>query len=320
MFSDAQYELAKVISKLPIDVRNRHTSYEDLLSLTHDQRFCVTFEEGCATWVRDVKCSTKHTSDIINLAKTTLFAVKTCKKHHKERLPIIRQTWAKAALNIEYFSEVVNKKYQTRVLPEVYKNTEKGHCQKTEGILKYFNKNANMKGWKWLVIVDDDTILGVQKMLSLLECYDPKDTIVIGQRYGFMLSEERIGYDFLGGGAGMVFSRGMVTEILKDNGKQCTCPKPEEHDDMYFTGVCVASLKGSIIHSDQFHQNSPSDYAPELLQHQDPISFHKFEHIDEEFGILVSTNPLETYDKYFRDSDEYLRNYKHNKGKHDDEL
>jgi UDP-glucose:O-linked fucose beta-1,3-glucosyltransferase len=42
-------------------------------------------------------------------------------------------------------------------------------------------------GWKWLVIADDDTMLGVSKLLNLLNCYDADEEIVIGERYGFMV-------------------------------------------------------------------------------------------------------------------------------------
>ena len=72
------------------------------LLLSHDRRFCTKFSEGCATWTSD-KMSTASNTKSTYLAKRTLFAVKTCKQYHKERLPILVETWGKAALNIEYF-------------------------------------------------------------------------------------------------------------------------------------------------------------------------------------------------------------------------
>ena len=91
------------------------------------------------------------------------------------------ETWAKAALNIEYFSEEADPHYETKVLPEVSQNTERGHCLKTEAILKYFSQNAKLNGWKWLVIADDDTLLSVHKMLEFLTCYDEKNPLGIMQ-------------------------------------------------------------------------------------------------------------------------------------------
>ena len=284
-------------------------------SLAHDPRFCIKYEDGCATWISDNNFI-KPTKEIFSLAEKVLFAVKTCKKYHKERLPVIFQTWGKAALNVEYFSDVAEARYRTKVLPEVYRNTEIGHCLKTEAILKYFNKNMVVKGWKWLIIVDDDTIIGIHKMLGFLHDYSANEPLIIGQRYGYLLSEEKRGYDYLAGGAGIVYSSAMVAEIMKDNGRYCSCPKPDEHDDMYLAGVCIKNARMPVLHSDRFHQNSPSDYSPELLRNRDPISFHKFYNIDEEYGTLNWNNPKKTYNKYFNHSDAYLRMYKYNNQKH----
>ena len=135
---DAQYDLAFRINNPGVNastIINNHID-ESYLPLLHDTRFCVEYFKGCATWIEyDANYEASNT-DIIKQAKKTLFAVKTCKKYHRERLPIIFDTWGKAALNIEYFSEYASRKYKTKVLPRVQQNTEKGHCQKTEAILK----------------------------------------------------------------------------------------------------------------------------------------------------------------------------------------
>ena len=279
------------------------------VSLIDDRRLCTQYSEGCGTWISDKDTRTSNTESIY-LAKRTFFAVKTCKKHHKERLPIISETWGKSALNIEYFSETKSKKYNTTLLPEVYQNTEKGHCLKSHAILKYFERYAEKNGWKWLVIADDDTILGVQNLFNLLQHYNPSRALLIGERYGYLLSKEKLGFDYLAGGAGMVFSVKMVNEMLQDNSKYCLCPKPDEHDDMFLAGSCIKLIKKSILHNDRFHQYSPSVYAPEFLENQDPISFHKFRTIDPEHGTFDWNNPKETYKKYFMESDTFLRTYK----------
>ena len=100
------------------------------------------------------------------------------------------------------------------MLPEIYQNTEKGHCLKSHAILKYFERYAEKNGWKWLVIADDDTILGVQNLFNLLQHYNPSTALLIGERYGYLLSKEKLGFDYLAGGAGMVFSVKMVKEML----------------------------------------------------------------------------------------------------------
>ena len=105
IFLDAQYELAKVINTLPAkDSKDQKPS----AVLNHEDAFCVKQSKDCATWKADVKCKATQ-EEVYKLAEETLFAVKTCKKYHSERLPIIMETWSKAALNIEYFSEEVER-------------------------------------------------------------------------------------------------------------------------------------------------------------------------------------------------------------------
>ena len=280
------------------------------ISLTNESKFCVKFSESCATWKKDSNCKATSDKEIILLAEQTLFAVKTCKKYHSERLPIIFETWSKSALNIEYFSEEADATYGTKVLPEVKSNTERGHCMKTEAILKYFNKNKKAKNWKWLVIADDDTILSVHKLLEFLKCYDPANTLAIGQRYGFRVAEGKYGYDYITGGGGMVFSHKMVKEMLKDNGAYCFCPKPDHPDDMHLAGACISNLGEVVVHSDRFHQARPQDYPPELLKYRDPISFHKF----------WNNDPIKVYKTYFKNADQKLKDYKYNKEIRHEEL
>ena len=295
--------------------------------LINDSRFCVRFEKGCATWItQSYVCPDMQSTNAVDLLKETLFAVKTCEKFHAIRLPIINQTWASAAKNIQYFSEVADSRYQTRKLPEVNGNSEVGHCKKTEGIIKYFHKNAINKGWKWLVIVDDDTLLSVQKLLDLIKCYSSQDPIILGQRYGYFVSEEEghdEGYDFVAGGGGMVFSFEVVRKMMEEKDmygrSHCTCPGPEYADDMYFSGLCIKNLGLSVTHVEGFHQGSPYDYTSDLLKHQDPISFHKFfngedNHIEVyKNGALKKTRavtwnfPLETYKTYFMNLDSPLK-------------
>lgn len=33
-------------------------------------------------------------------------AVKTCLKHHKDRVPVVKQTWAQNTAHVEFFSDV----------------------------------------------------------------------------------------------------------------------------------------------------------------------------------------------------------------------
>ena len=132
---DAQYELAQAIKSQ--DRRN---------VLKHEPLLCLSYNETCAIYPQsDVNDCDSTEETVLKLSRETLFAVKTCKKYHEERLPVIQKTWAEAALNVMYFSEVTDSHWNTLQLEGV-ENTDSGHCGKTMAIVKYFAENAAKKG------------------------------------------------------------------------------------------------------------------------------------------------------------------------------
>ena len=167
---DPAYELARMLEHLFDGDGVR------AVTITNDTRLCLEADAECAIYPRRRPDCASEDDEIADLAASTLFAVKTCEKFHEERLPVVRETWANAAFNVEYFSETADPKYGTVVLPGV-RNTERGHCGKTVAILKFFNQHATERGWKWLVIADDDTMLGVKRYVEMLSCYDPTEEI-----------------------------------------------------------------------------------------------------------------------------------------------
>lgn len=278
---DAQYELAEALQKRD----EKHT-------LVHSNKLCVeqNSEQNCAIFQRaiDKKCDSSSQS-VKSLLKETLFGVKTCVKYHQSRLPIIKGTWAPATSNIMYFSESNDTEYGTVQLDGI-QNTDRGHCQKTMAIIKYFADNRH---WKWLVIADDDTILSVEKLVEYLHCFKEDEKVFLGQRYGYRVAFGTHGYDYITGGGGMILNRKMVEAIVES--KRCQCSSPDAPDDMHL-GMCLSKLGLSLVHSPRFHQARPDDYALNQLVHQDPISFHKF----------WENDPYKVYDAWFRQADKKL--------------
>ncbi len=299
---DSQYELAKAISHLHDDTNGTE------IRLIQNRRFCIKRSSNCAVYPHSATCKPSTDEDMIQLSMKTLFAVKTCGKFHHERLPVVQDTWAGAAPNLIYFSEVEDPDFGTVVLEGV-RNTEKGHCGKTEAIIKYF---AGLEHLEWLVIADDDTVLGVKKILEQIWCYgflrengyqynNGKGTI-LGQRYGYKVAYGGNGYDYITGGGGMILDRSAAESIVNaGHSKGCSCPSPDFPDDK-FLGICSANLGLNLVHSPRFHQCKPEDYHPDLLTdlRGGPVSFHKH----------YTTNPRATYDKYFSDSDNVLAAFK----------
>ncbi|XP_058886444.1 beta-1,3-glucosyltransferase-like isoform X2 [Acipenser ruthenus] len=157
-------------------------------SLTPVQELC-TKEEGspaakdCAT---TLKTYLSFCGDPVD-KKDIFIAVKTCRKFHKERIPVVKKTWQKHAALIEYYSDHADATIPTINLG--VPNTERGHCGKTFAILERFLSEAIPKT-NWLVIVDDDTLIRMvfsrKAVVRLLEsncrCYsnDAPDDMVLG--------------------------------------------------------------------------------------------------------------------------------------------
>ncbi|XP_057388698.1 beta-1,3-glucosyltransferase [Balaenoptera acutorostrata] len=203
--------------------------------------------------------------------KDIFVAVKTCKKFHGDRIPIVKQTWAGQAGHIEYYSDYADSSIPTVDLG--IPNTERGHCGKTFAILERFLNHSYDK-IAWLVIVDDDTLISISRLQHLLSCYDASEPVFLGERYGYGLGTG--GYSYVTGGGGMVFSREAIRRLLAS---KCRCYSNDAPDDMVL-GMCFSGLGIPVTHSPLFHQARPVDYPKDYLSHQVPISFHKHWNID----------------------------------------
>ncbi|XP_046765166.1 beta-1,3-glucosyltransferase isoform X3 [Gallus gallus] len=198
-------------------------------------------------------------------------AVKTCRKFHGDRIPVVKQTWEREAALIEYYSD-----YRDISIPTIdlgIPNTERGHCGKTFAILERYLNHSSPRT-PWLVIVDDDTLISIFRLRKLLSCYDPNEPVFLGERYGYGLGTG--GYSYITGGGGMVFSRAAVQRLLAS---KCRCYSMDAPDDMVL-GMCFSGLGIPITHSPLFHQARPMDYPKDYLSHQIPVSFHKHWNID----------------------------------------
>ncbi|XP_028903588.1 beta-1,3-glucosyltransferase isoform X2 [Ornithorhynchus anatinus] len=188
--------------------------------------------------------------------KDIFVAVKTCKKFHGDRIPVVKKTWESQARLIEYYSD-----YAESSIPTVdlgLPNTDRGpvqyisrsvvgHCGKTFAILERF-LNRSPDKTAWLVIVDDDTLISLPRLRKLLSCYDSTEAVFLGERYGYGLGTG--GYSYVTGGGGMVFSREAVRKLLAS---KCRCSSNDAPDDMVL-GMCFSGLGVPVTHSPLFHQ------------------------------------------------------------------
>ncbi|XP_029925606.1 beta-1,3-glucosyltransferase [Myripristis murdjan] len=276
-----QYERMK--SDFTIDLKHEIAFYiwegGNGPKLTAVPEFCTQQRDYCATTFTTYL---PNCGDAVN--KEDIFvAVKTCQKFHSERVPVVKATWDKDAAFLEYYSDVTDPSIPTIHLG--VPNTERGHCGKTFAILRRFLSDSVPKA-DWLLIVDDDTLISLPRLRKLLRCYDPREAVSLGERYGYGLMQS--GYSYTTGGGGMVLSRVAVSRLVSSG---CSCYSDDAPDDMVL-GMCLSSVGVPITHSPLFHQARPDDYSEDLLSMQQPISFHKH----------WNTDPVAVYTHWLQDT------------------
>uniref|UniRef100_A0A6Q2YSC9 Fringe-like glycosyltransferase domain-containing protein n=1 Tax=Esox lucius TaxID=8010 RepID=A0A6Q2YSC9_ESOLU len=199
-------------------------------------------------------------------------AVKTCKKFHNERVPVVKKTWERDASLLEYYSDHADPTIPTIDLG--VPNTERGHCGKTFAIMKRYVSEAVPKT-SWLLVVDDDTLIRTEGYSRIQISSYP----CVSLSYFLSLY---ILFILL-----MVFSRTAVMKLLASG---CKCYSDDAPDDMVL-GMCFNALGLPVTHSPLFHQARPEDYSREFLNHQVPISFHKHWNID----------PIAVFNRWLKD-------------------
>nr|CAD7427739.1 unnamed protein product [Timema monikensis] len=253
-------------------------------ALSHSDLLCLHKQPHCASYVVPFQPCADPVPN-----RSIYFAVKTCGKFHKDRIPVVKSTWAKYARYIGFYSELEDNSIPT--INVGVANTDHGHCGKTLAILSHVaGLSGGLPDVRWVVVADDDTILSVARLQQLLSCFNSSRPVAVGERYGYNVQRSSQGYNYITGGGGMVFSLVLVRKLV-DSGL-CRCPSISTPDDM-FLGVCLARLGVHITHSPLFHQARPVDYAPEYLTMHDPVSFHKHWMID----------PVGVYQDWFAEFD-----------------
>jgi UDP-glucose:O-linked fucose beta-1,3-glucosyltransferase len=258
---DIKYEFNQLINELT-----------DIKLIDRSDLFCNQYKNHCLTWYDGQDDYLCPRTDI--QLNDLYIGIKTFINYHQNRIEFLKKTWLNNKLNYNLFTndinETIDNKNERFIINK--ENTERGHCHKTFTILNYFYKNK--ENFKYLILVDDDTLLSIQRLLRLIRCFMLSNDIplVLGERYGYGNY-----YDYPTGGSGIIFNRQAVQQIISN----CQCPSPDTPDDM-FLGLCLNRIHIPLIHIPELHQAQPNAYSKDWLQHQKPISFHKFEDINVE--------------------------------------
>ena len=268
-------------------------------------------------------------------ARDILVVVKTTKKNHMTRIPGIKATWLddEVAAHTLIFSETEDDRIPVTL--QAVPNTERGHAGKLQSILrqtrplvldpatsemfeageggggaaraavtKHLAAETAARGFKWLAVVDDDTLLDLNGgVLVALSAHDWRERVMVGDIYGYghqfnAEGHRTTGYDYPTGGAGMYLSAAAVHEIVENmdgtgvRGEPhylCEPGAADEPDDMWL-GKCAQGLDVVQTQGAGMHQAHVSDYSDRRLQTgkevgEPVVSFHRFKDVAEAVDI-----------------------------------
>jgi UDP-glucose:O-linked fucose beta-1,3-glucosyltransferase len=201
-------------------------------------------------------------------AGNVVFAVKTHEGNHHSRIPVLQRTWGGDAPHLLFYSDVHDPAIPT--IPVGVPNSSRGHGQKFHAIARHLMDHHGER--EWFVIVDDDTLLSVSRLLLALGSFSGRrdEPLFVGQRYGYGHDLPGGGYDYITMGGGMAMNRAGLGALLRENE-----PPPLDTPDDMWVGLCLKKMGIAVIHDEGFHQEPPGAYPPESLAGRRTISFHR---------------------------------------------
>ena len=199
-------------------------------------------------------------------------AVKTVEHFHKDRVPVVKATWAGDVRRLHFYSNAPDEAIPT--IWEGVPNAARGHCGKLRAILRDLSDRYLAPGGaaQYFVVVDDDTLLSVPRLLRALAAFDPAQPVFAGERYGYGLQagRPRAGYNYMTGGSGMILSAEALRRVAACGHCRCADDAP---DDM-FLGMWMKALGVPALRVPGMHQAAPKDYHEAILTGTRHVSFH----------------------------------------------
>lgn len=176
--------------------------------------------------------------------------VKTCSKYEKSRAIPIEETWGSNNF-VTFITDCEKSSLKNFIYLDSGNN---GHPPIShEDMVYMFSIFLKQRTQNWLMIIDDDSYLYVEKLLTFLTFFDTNDTYIIGDFLSWPKYQNiELDYSWPSGGPGIIFSRKCVEillEILK-RGKII-----ENHDALICTLFNISDKMAiKRVHCPGFHQ------------------------------------------------------------------
>lgn len=219
----------------------------------------------------------------------------------------IQETWGSSVAHLLIVAEEENKEVGAITLPGIEGLEGRENAAKRAiAALKYVSTDEVLSKLRWVLIVDDDTYVNVERVVQIASSLPHDRSIGVG----YVWNDEWIkGLDYLSGGAGMLLSMQAVKDIAPDFDLHQTitkqCPSPGSITDKgdkvahdHAIGSCLAHHGAQILHSNAFRPKADSGsfgehvsrFAPEVC---DTATFH---YVDDKSMRSIHTKVLSKCD------------------------
>tara|TARA_B100000579_G_C22567748_1_gene727456 strand:+ start:46 stop:747 length:702 start_codon:yes stop_codon:yes gene_type:complete len=190
---------------------------------------------------------------VYNMENVVIF-VFTCKKYEESRGKRIERSWGNKE-NVVFITDNRNSCLKNHIYLGPYRE----FSIHPESMIKMFKEFLeNYSNNDWLMIIDDDSYLCIDKLKKYLEFQDKDDCLMIGD-YLNWVSNPKYNYDltydhWIGGGPGIVFTKKCILTLLKLSNEY---KGPITNHDHWLHLLFLSSDKKSIkrIHCCGFHQS-----------------------------------------------------------------
>ena len=183
----------------------------------------------------------------------------------KTKAAYVRDTWAKRANKVIYFSSETNEDF-----PTIGLNTREGRKHLTAKTMQGFRYvyQHHMQDADWFMKADDDTYIIMENLRYFLSDKNTQEPVF----YGFLMKHV-VKQGYYSGGAGYVLSREALTRLATKGNNSAICRQDGGYEDLEM-GKCLEKLGVKTSDpSDVFGRSRFHCFEPEKHLHGDVPSW-----------------------------------------------
>lgn len=209
--------------------------------------------------------------------------VHTCEKYEESRAKLIEQTWGDKE-NVVFITDNSQSTLKRNIYLGPYPSGPTYHPTTVVKMFELFI--TNYAEYDFFMIIDDDSYLYIDKLITWLSFFDPSDTYMIGDFLNWVAPREEPHFTcdynrWVSGGPGIVFTKKCIDTFLTLS--QVLTPPLVNHDVWLHVLFMNSNKRIKRVDCPGFHQYK----AKELIQQWGPSSPHLISvHLERDMELI----------------------------------